>query len=178
MKKSLRKEILEKRDNLGGIKEKSRIIKEKLFNSEEYQNSKTVMFYVSFISEVYTHDMIKEALRDKIVVVPKLKGNCLIPCRIDSFNELDFKNEYGILEPSGVNGIDKDKIDLVIVPGVVFDKEGYRIGYGKGCYDIFLEGMKSKKIGLAFDAQVVDALPTEKHDVRMDKTITEKRIIK
>ena len=131
----------------------------------------------TFGSEVHTHDMIKVALKDKIVAVPRLKGNCFIPCRIDDFSELNSKNEYGILEPENYDK-EIDKVDLVIVPCVAFDKKCHRIGYGKGCYDVFLEGMDIKRIGLAFDMQVVDAIPAEGHDIKLDKVITEKRIIK
>ncbi len=136
------------------------------------------MFFVSFGSEVYTHEMIKEALKNKVVVVPKLKNNSFLPYRIDDFNELNFKNKYNILEPENYNKkIDKNKIDLVVVPGIAFDKKGHRIGYGKGYYDVFLSDMKSAKIGLAFNIQIVDALPIEEHDVKLNKVVTEKVII-
>ena len=117
-------------------------------------------------------------MKNKIVAVPKLKNNGFVACRINDFDELNFRNKYNILEPENYNKkIDKNKIDLVIVPCVVFDRNGYRCGYGKGYYDVFLSGMKPKTIGLAFNVQVVDTIPMEEHDVKLDKIITEKEII-
>jgi len=79
--------------------------------------------------------------------------------------------------------LDIADIDLVIVPGVVFDKSGHRIGYGHGYYDRFLDNLEkinknAVKVGLAYDFQIADKVPIEKHDVPVDKIVTEKRIIR
>lgn len=86
-------------------------------------------------------------------------------------------NKFGIKEPSSKqNIIDKNCIDLCIVPGSVFDPQLNRIGYGKGFYDRFLQGTLIKKIALAFSCQIADALPTDIYDVKMDAVVTEDNI--
>ena len=175
MKDINRKVILKKRNRLSkeDLIKKSRIIEEKLLNSEDYKKAKTVMFYVSFGSEVNTREMIKETLKNKTVCVPVVKGNEIIASLIEDFKDLNKKNEFGIMEPAKIKKIEKDKIDLVFVPGVVFDKSNQRIGYGKGYYDKFLKDFKGKKIGLAFKMQVLEIVPCCNTDVCLDKVISE-----
>lgn len=175
MKDINRRVILKKRNRLNKteIIKKSESIKKKLFNSIEYKKAETVMFYASFGSEVHTLDMIKEALKDKTVCVPVVKDHLIFASTIKSLNDLDKKDKFGILEPSKINKIDKRKIDLVIVPGVCFDKLNHRIGYGIGYYDGFLKGFKGKKIGLAFKIQILEVIPCCAWDVTLDKVISE-----
>ena len=175
MKQELRKRILEKRNSLAKeeIKEKSKIIKEKLFSLEEYKKAKKILFYISFGSEVDTHDMIKESLKIKKTVVPKCRNHELELSRIHSFDELE-EGYCKILEPVKIKKIDEKIVDLIIVPGIVFDRKGDRIGYGKGYYDRLLTRFPHvKKIGLAFSLQIVDSIPTEEHDIKVDRVITE-----
>lgn len=180
MKRLIRKKILEERDELSEkeIAEKSNLIKKRLFALPEFKKAKTVMFFVSFGKEVFTHDMIKESLKKKRVCVPVVKDDTLIATEIKDFKELNTKNRYGILEPSKISDIDISEIDLVIVPGVAFDCAGYRVGYGKGYYDKFLNNFEKEKIALAFELQIQKELPCEDHDIVVDKVITEKRAIK
>ncbi len=175
MKDINRRVILKKRNRLSKpeIIEKSKVIKEKLFSSPEYKKAKTVMFYASFGSEVYTLDMIKEALKNKNICVPVVKGLIIVPSTIKNIKDFNKKNKYGILEPSKTKRIDKENIDLVIVPGVCFDKLNHRIGYGVGYYDNFLKSFKGKKIGLAFKMQILEIIPCCAWDVRLDKVISE-----
>lgn len=174
MKNINRKVILRKRNRLSKdqILSKSKAIEQALFDSREYKDAKTVMFYVSFGSEVDTGEMIKESLKDKIVCVPCIKDGLLLPSQISDAKDLSKKNVYGICEPCNVVKIEKDKIDLIIVPGVVFDKHGHRIGYGKGYYDNFLKNYKGKKIGLAFKLQVLEDIPKDEWDIMLDKVIS------
>ena len=147
-KEETRKKFLEQRGNIDKKinREKSKIIKEKLFSLEEYKNAKTVMFYVSFGSEVYTHEMIQEVLGKKIVIVPKIIDFEIITCEIKDFSELE-SGKYRILEPKDNNKeFNMREIDIIIVPGAAFDKEGNRIGYGKGYYDRLLKNTKAKRI--------------------------------
>lgn len=175
MKHLNRRVILKKRNRLSkeDIAQKSKIIKEDVFSSKEYKNSKTIMFYVSFGSEVNTLEMIKESLKKKTVCVPIVKGPMIVPSIISSIKELNKKNDYGILEPLKIKKIKKQDIDLVIVPGVVFDKENHRIGYGKGYYDDFLKDFKGKTMGLAFKLQVLEIIPKDEWDIKLDKVISE-----
>ena len=158
-------------------KNKSDKIMKSLFGLQKFKEAGVVMFFVSYRSEVNTHKMISEALKKKIVVVPKTSSKNIVPSVIKSLKELS-PNKKGILEPRKVKKIGLNKIDVVIVPGTVFDKRGNRIGYGHGYYDKFLKKVPNAvKIGLAFDLQVVKRLPNEKHDIPMDVIITEKRIL-
>ena len=178
MKQLIRKLILKKRNSLPEKKllSFSERIKASLFSAKEYQSAKAVMFYVSFNKEVSTHKMIIESLKTKIGIVPKCVKNEIVPHKIQSFSELK-KGTLGILEPKTKKVFPKEKIDLIIVPGIAFDKRGFRIGYGKGYYDRFLKNIKAMKIALVFEFQVIEKVPNHEKDVPVDKIITEKRII-
>lgn len=180
MKKQLRNDILEKRNSLPKeeVISKSRSIEEKLFGLDSYKKSKTAMLFVSFNREVNTHDMIKKSFGKKNVVIPKVMQQEIEPSIIIDFDNLIPAGKFGILEPIEIMKIAYKNIDLVLVPGIAFDSEGHRIGYGFGYYDKFLKKVpKAVKIGLAFDFQIVDKIPKEEHDVPVDFIITEKRII-
>jgi 5-formyltetrahydrofolate cyclo-ligase len=183
MKEKLRKEIKEKRrkQTKEEQRKKSKEIKEKLFNLKEYKNAKTVLFYVSYNSEVNTHDMIKEALNEKRVIVPisNIETQTLSLSILNSWDDLE-PSSYGILEPKKecIKNISIDEIDLVIVPGVAFDLKRNRLGHGKGYYDRLLDNAKNIiSIGLAFEFQIVNNLPVNSNDIPVDMIITEKRII-
>jgi len=173
MKDSIRTDILSK--NIISKKEKSEAIHKSLLDTEEYKDAKTVMFYVSTKNEVETHLMIKEALRHKSVLVPKVSGEEIVPIEIKDFSEL-IPGAHDILEPMGGN-VFQGKIDLVIVPGVAFDQDKHRLGYGHGYYDKFLAQTDAITIGLAFEENMVEKLPREPHDINVDKVITDKKII-
>jgi len=182
MKSSLRKELIKNRKKISKnqILEKSELIKNRLFEMNEFQQASSILFYVSYDNEVYTHDMIKESMAlGKNVIVPKSdkKNRKLILSKLDNWEDL-VKGAYGILEPKKINQISIDKIDLIIVPGVGFDGQGRRIGHGKGYYDSLLSNSKNAlHIGLAFEFQIVEEIPTEAHDIPMQRIVTEKREI-
>ena len=186
MKQNLKSEILEKRKTLSKeeIKEKSSKVKENLYSLSEFKDSKNIMFYVSFNNEVDTQKLIKELLsNNKTILVPFVQKNnpILQLSEIKDFNDLEPKT-FGILEPKEdkIKKFGINDVDLVIVPGIVFDKSGHRIGYGYGYYDRFLKKLNKNvvKIGFAFEFQLVDKIPEEQHDVPMDVVVTEKRILK
>jgi|WetSurMetagenome_2_1015567.scaffolds.fasta_scaffold198427_2 5-formyltetrahydrofolate cyclo-ligase len=187
VKERLRRQKLDARKAMSSmaVTGKSRKIGKTLFGLPEFQSAGTIMFYVSFGREVATHEMIMKALKmRKKVVVPKIISNRqLRTCSIKNFKK-DLKTGcFGILEPkhSIRRVVPKNKLDLVIVPGVCFDRtRGARIGFGKGFYDRFLGQVKgrAKLIGLAFEKQLVKAIPCEKQDINMDMIVTEKRVIR
>lgn len=180
-KKELRRIFLKTRSELAAedIIEKSAKIMSRLFSLSEFRGAKTIMFYVDAGNEVKTRDGITKALSEgKRVVVPKVKkGYGLLAIEIKSLDELS-PGTFGILEPAGEKGISPEEIDLVVVPGVAFDKRGNRMGYGAGYYDSFLPKLRPevKKVAVAFEMQVTDSLPAEEHDVKMDLIITENTI--
>ena len=181
MKRKLRNNILKKRDALSKkqIKDKSSKIKQVLFSLPEFKLAKTVCFFVSFNSEVDTHDMIKEALKQgKRVCVPIATDHTLILSKIKDFKELNKENKYGILEPSKLNKINKKDVDVIIVPGTVFDKQCHRIGYGKGYYDSLLKGYNGLSMGICFDLQLVDKVPRNDWDEKLDEIITDKGMVR
>ena len=180
MKNQLKESILEKRNSLSKqeILEKSEKIENKLFNLEHFRKSKTIMFFVSFNSEVDTRNMIKKSFQNKTVVVPKVAQHEINPSIIIDIDNLIPAGKFGIFEPIEAMKIAYKNIDLVLVPGIAFDKTGHRIGYGFGYYDKFLKKVpKAIKIGLCFDFQIVDKIPHEEHDVPVDFVVTEERVL-
>jgi len=155
-------------------KRKSSIIKEKLFRLSVFKRAKRVMFYISFDGEVNTQEMIKEAIKlGKIVAVPVSLGMSLIrPCRLLQKSRL-VKGLHGAREPAIKRFVKLEDLDLVIVPGVAFDKSGNRLGRGKGCYDYFLRKIPKRvpSIGLAFAFQILPFLPATNEDVSVKKIL-------
>ena len=183
MKQEVRKKLLMLRKNLSKneVLEKSEKIKYRLFKMSEFTQASTILFYVSYDNEVYTHEMIKESIANKKkVVVPftDIANKRIVPSKLDNWDDLK-PGAYNILEPKKekVQEISVDELDLIIVPGVGFDRQGNRIGHGKGYYDKLLRNFKALTIGLAFEFQVVENIPNEKHDISIDMIVTEKRII-
>ena len=186
MKQKLKDGIFRKRKSLSKneVEGKSAAIREKLFSLNEFKGAKNILFYVSFNNEVDTINIIKDLFikKEKNVLVPYVDKDKLIQIsKINSFGELEPKT-FGILEPreDKIKKFDAKKLDLVIVPGVVFDENGHRIGYGYGYYDRFLQKLSNNtvKIGLAFELQLIEKIPKEGHDIPVDFVITEKRIVK
>ena len=180
MKNQIKDLMLEKRNSLPKeeITEKSKKIENNLFNLSQFKKSKLAMFFVSFNSEVNTHEMIKKSLQNKKVAVPKVLQHEIEPSIILDVDSLVPSGKFGILEPIEAMKIAYKNIDLVLVPGIAFDNEGHRIGYGFGYYDKFLKKVpKAVKIGLCFDFQIVDKIPHEEHDVAVDFVITEARVL-
>lgn len=157
-------------------KEKSKRIMEGVLNLPEIKEARTIFTYVSFGSEVETTELIESLISlGKRVGVPlcNTEDHTIKALEIKGLDELKVKS-YGILEPDGkATEISKDQIDVIIVPGAGFDREGYRIGYGGGYYDRFLDGFSGFSLGLAFKESMVECLPQEDHDMRVDFVITD-----
>lgn len=153
---------------------KSSIIRKKLFRKPVFKKAKILMCYVSLKGEVDTREVIKQAQKlGKIIVLPVCKKDKTIsPCLFSEDTKF-LKGCYGVAEPAIKNFVDVKKLDLVIVPGIAFDKRGNRLGRGKGCYDMFLDGLpkRTPSIGLAFDFQVLPYIPTSTRDVRVREVI-------
>ena len=138
MKKEIRSLIQKKRKTMhfSEVSEKSRRIKDQLFSMKEFKDAGTILFYVSYDNEVYTHEMIKESLgMKKQVVVPKtdMNNRTIICSSLTMWDDL-LSGAYNILEPRQecVNEVSPESIDLMIIPGVAFDSQGNRIGHGMG----------------------------------------------
>ncbi|MDR3232870.1 MAG: 5-formyltetrahydrofolate cyclo-ligase [Planctomycetaceae bacterium] len=141
-----------------------------------------LMTYISFGSEVVTkniEDFFPSLCR--FLAVPMIQNGEIVPVRIESGDELE-AGTFGILEPKPPVYRDRsrqialDDIDVVLVPGLAFDRSGSRLGRGKGYYDRFLKKLKPSalKIGLAFECQIFDEIPADGSDVPLDLVITER----
>jgi 5-formyltetrahydrofolate cyclo-ligase len=141
------------------------------------------MIYLSYGSEVITDFIVKSAIEEgKNVVVPAITNSRSSSMQATRIIRLEDANQLvcGIRQPevNFDNVTSKDFIDLVLIPGIVFDLSGYRLGYGKGYYDKWLKDVSlSKTVGLAYDFQIVDNLPIGKHDLPIGTIVTEQRII-
>jgi len=183
-KAELRSGLLKKREALSRefINAASENICEKVCNHlKEFNQIQSVGFYAAFRAEV---DLI--ALETKLtklnvqVYYPKIFSE---PMRIDFFRrshaELRARSvELPIFEPETLEDEVALTPDVVIVPGIGFDKRGFRLGYGKGYYDKYLKNFNGVIIGVAFDFQMLEKIPNEAHDIKLDLIITEKEIYK
>lgn len=187
MKKEFRKKIikLRKEKEKDFIKYNSDIITQKLLDLDTIKDAKTIMLYLDFNNEVMTDDLvIKLNNLGKTVAVPVtlLKEKKLIPYQITDIKNGIQYSSYNIREPKPEYSsvVDIKDLDVIIVPAVAYDKNCYRLGYGGGFYDRFLEniGPKTITIGIAFDLQIFDEIPRENHDAQLDYIITESRMLK
>jgi 5-formyltetrahydrofolate cyclo-ligase len=186
-KKALRQEITGKRSQLANeeIIEKSTEIKNKLFELEEFKKANFIFSFISFRDEIHTHDIIKETLNmGKRVGVPITidKPRKLLVSEIKDFEKELEIGYYNILAPKKEfeRIVSPDLVDLVLVPGLAFDKSGYRTGYGGGYYDRFFANANKDmvKVGLCFDLQIIPEVPRDIYDIPVDYIITETSIIK
>lgn len=186
MKKEFRKKVIEKRKSQSHefISKNSSIITEKLLQMDCVKDAKTIMLYLDFNNEVQTDDLITKliSLRKTVASPITLKENRkLIPSQITDINNGIKLGAYNIREPKPEcsPAIDIEKLDVVIVPAVAYDTSCYRLGYGGGFYDRFLENLRpdAKTIGIAFDLQIFDEVPKEPHDAQLDFIVTESRTL-
>ena len=159
------------------ILRKSKAIKEALFQDAGFKKAKVVMLYASRDEEVGTWDIIKEALAEgKKVALPRCVSQAkVIPKEITDIDTDLEKGTYSIYEPkSSQQNVEIEEIDLVVVPGVAYDRENNRLGRGKGYYDRFLKKLspRTSTIGLAFDFQLLNKLPKDSHDTPVSRVIT------
>ncbi|OEF96968.1 5-formyltetrahydrofolate cyclo-ligase [Desulfuribacillus alkaliarsenatis] len=183
-KRNLRNEMLLKRKKIKkDLREKkSQQIFKNLVNLDEVNAAKRIMVYVDFQEEVQTRQFIEYLWSKNIdVVIPvcKPKNRQLNPSLLYSFDELE-PGTFGVLEPKkeAIRYVDLDTIDIIIVPGLAFDRHGGRIGYGAGYYDRFFERTPNAQvIGIAYDEQLVMKIPMEDHDKRIPLIITDKEFI-
>ena len=186
-RKRLRREVLAGRDRLTSADriEKSRLIEENLWQLEEIAGAEILFIYVNYRSEVETLTMIRHCLaKGKQVAVPltDLRNSRLLPYAVNDPDQ-DLRPGYcGIPEPvqGRLVAIDPRAIETVILPGSVFDEQGGRLGYGGGYYDRFLanDAPEARRVGIAFEQQLVEQLPLLPHDKRLHTLVTEKRILR
>ncbi len=181
-KKELRKKNLAVRNSLAAdeLTFKSEEIKKKLFARQDFRHKYNIMFFLTFGTEVRTEAMVREALsQGKKIIVPKTdkENNALILSWLHDYDKDLAPGIWGIPEPhvASLRPVKPAEIDLVVVPGVAFDRNGNRLGYGGGYYDRFFTKLKKDVplIALAFDCQIVEHIPTGRFDKKIDCLITE-----
>ncbi len=183
-KKAMREKIMSARNAEPDKEAKSRAICERLFALPEFARARVVQFYIDVRSEVKTRQHLPHAVElGKKVVVPYCVDDHLELFPLDSADELEV-GAFKILEPRADlralpgKRFDVRDVDLILVPGVVFDRRGGRMGHGWGFYDRLLEAAspEARLIALAFECQLVDQVPMQEHDVYVDKVVTEKGV--
>ncbi|HBC91463.1 MAG TPA: 5-formyltetrahydrofolate cyclo-ligase [Pelotomaculum sp.] len=186
LKSIIRGDLLKRRRALppGEVAKKSKKIIKRLVEMEEYQNASVIMTYLHFRNEVETDGLVRQAMADgKRVVVPAtdVSNRRIIPSLLVKYPEDLAPGPLQIMEPkaSSLRLCRPALIDLVIVPGVAFDLEGNRLGYGGGFYDRFLLLTKPEavSIGLSFELQVLTRLERCPHDMPVNYVLTEDRVI-
>ena len=176
-KRLLRKQMRAIRDGILDAERKrySEAIVQKALTLVEEREAKTVFAYLSFGSEVQTHGLIEELLRQGVrVAVPRCntQTHTMQAITMDGFEDL-YKDAYGVLTPKNGKVLLPQEIDLVFVPALAFDEEGYRLGYGGGYYDRYLKAFQGISAGLAFSACCVKELPRDCYDLPVSCILTE-----
>ena len=180
-KEQIRKRIIQIRNQMTSeeVAHKSSLIAQKVLKTPEYEEADNILLYADYRHEVMTREIFDDAvLRKKKVFFPKSNDD----------GTMNFYQVVSVKQlESGYKGIKEPVVDerylyrflrnedtLIIVPGVGFDTKGYRVGYGKGFYDRFLQDKRQvTAIGLCFSNQVIEEIPHDVYDIRMDKIITE-----
>lgn len=162
--------------------EKKRIdnlIADRFLNSEIFRNSDSVLIYVSYGSEIDTYGIIRRALADnKIVAVPCCSGGIMEFYKLNAVDDL-VPGSFGIPTVDTENKLPFYACGntVCVVPGLGFDEDGNRIGYGGGYYDRFLSDKSLGTAALCYEKCLVDHVPTERHDKTVDFIFTEKRML-
>lgn len=159
--------------------EYSQKICEDVLAQDEILNSEVIFIYISYASEVETHELITKLQKlGKTLAVPKiLSSNQMIAVKFTDWDDLKVA-ELGILTPESVTPM-KCHFDVCITPGLGFTRTGKRIGFGAGYYDRwFAENSVGNKIALSFEQQIIKDIPTDEYDQLVDKIITEQRVIR
>ena len=184
-KKELRKKYIKIRKSILEKDYKSDLIINKVLENNFFKEANVIAIYVNTMDEVFTEKLIIESFKlNKVVTVPKvINENEMRFYKIKSLDDLVSISNFNIKEP--MENVDNlvlpNEIDLFIVPGICFDKNRNRIGYGGGYYDKYLVNCSnSYKIGLAFNEQILDNLYIERDntDIKLDEIITDKILIK
>lgn len=196
-KSSFRVDFLARRDNLSKeiVKLKSTQIFDNFLKLPKILTRDNFLLYVPVRNEVDTSQIIDflQQRKKKIylpsfisspirhsAVLSKVKYDRIFQygiSRFSNFCELE-PGPYDILQPKASALVNVDDISVAVIPGVAFDKKGYRLGWGKGVYDKLLSDFKGTRVGLAYDFQLVDELPKEEHDLRMDIVVTDRNIFR
>jgi 5-formyltetrahydrofolate cyclo-ligase len=172
IRKSIRqkKKLLSSEDKL----QASELVFKQLFQLEQWKQANRVLSYHSLPDELQTIEYLDKML-SKELFLPKVDGDTLKIVAYDKSRLIT--GAYNILEPDDNNYFPVEDIELIIIPGVAFDKQKNRLGRGKGYYDKLLSNTEAFKIGICYDFQLVDEISTDAHDIKMDIVIAPNCVI-
>jgi 5-formyltetrahydrofolate cyclo-ligase len=176
-KRALRREARARRDGLSPT-ERARMSDEvarKVLALPAVVDARTVMAFSSFGSEVDTGPIIERLERDgRRVALPLTEGRIIVAVAYRSGDQVK-PSSFGALEPAGGEKVAPEQIDVVVVPGLAFDRSGHRVGYGRGFYDRFLGALRpdALTVGICFSVQLVDEVPHGRGDRAVDLVVTE-----
>jgi 5-formyltetrahydrofolate cyclo-ligase len=186
MKAALREEMKRARFALSEaeIRRRSARIAERLAALEAFRRAKTVMLYLPVRNEVDTTLAAKGCLNDgKTLVLPRMdyERKRIVAHRVDDLSTQIVLGRMDLMEPDPARAAvaAPEEVDLVGVPGLAFDREGNRIGWGRGYYDAFLAelGARACRVGLAYGFQLVEGIEHDGHDVPMDYIVTDEETV-
>lgn len=174
-KDELRKRIrqLKKAHTPEELAQQSAEVCERIMQHPEFMAANRIMLYCALPDEVNTDSLIERYRNEKHLILPTVVGDDIIPVAMDGKTRFSI-GDFSIREPQGKPYT--GEVDLIILPGMAFDRSGNRLGRGKGYYDRFLQHHpKAHRIGICFDFQLLDAIPTESNDMKVDEVVTIKR---
>lgn len=149
---------------------------ERLENTAAFLLADRILMYHSLPDELSTHRFLDKWHGKKSFFLPRVNG---VNLEILPYDESRLElGSFHIEEPTGDNTVSADEIELVIVPGVAYDHSGNRLGRGKGFYDRLLATTRATKVGVGYEFQIVEEIPSEPHDVKMDMVISQKRVLR
>ncbi len=140
--------------------------------------ARSLAVYVSFGNEIETHALIRRLLAaDRHICIPAFREGAYRVAEIQDFDQDLVAGKLAILEPKLLRPVPVTRPDVWLIPGLAFDRNGNRLGRGKGYFDALLQSAPGVKIALTYDFQLMDKVPTESHDIRMDFIVTETQIV-
>lgn len=177
MKAELRKQVLQEMKAIPREQKQAidQALTEGLLQHPFYQETNTIATYLSFPHEFQTQGLIEQALKDgKKILIPKTYPKGRMDFVVYNPQQL-VKTSFGLLEPQGdLEVVDASQIDLIHVPGLVFTREGYRIGYGGGYYDRYLKHFTGHTLSTVYPCQIRDFIP-EDHDIPVQEVLIDER---
>ena len=180
MKREPRKRMLAHLAGLdaGTVHQHSLAVAKRLTTLPAFADAKSLVVYVSFGNEIQTHDLIRRLLIEgRHVSVPAFQGGKYLAAEIHDFDQDLVAGKLKILEPKLLRHVPVARPDVWLVPGLAFDRNGNRLGRGKGYFDALLEQARGVKIALTHDFQLLAEVPIEAHDIRMDFIVTETQVV-
>lgn len=142
----------------------------------EFEKARVVLLYWSMADEVQTHDFVNRWYDKKVLLLPCVEGDDLLLRQYTGPECLVAGEQFGIGEPAATLPVftELERVEMIVVPGVAFDRTGNRMGRGRGFYDRLLKSTPNAvKVGVAYDFQMIESVPVEPHDVKMNLVVSE-----